>query len=69
MSLSHKDALKLLSSQVDEFIIKSTNRRVYYLVHNWTSLSHKDALKLLSPQVDKFIIGSISRRVNPIEML
>ena len=55
-SSSHKDALKLLSPQVDEFIIKSINGRVHYLVHKWMSSSHNDALKLLSPQMNEFII-------------
>ena len=59
----------LLSPQVDEFIIKSTNGWIHYLVHKWTSSSHKDVLKLLSLQVDKFIIGSTSGRVHPIGIL
>ena len=54
MSSSHRDALKLSSSQVDEFIIKSTRGRIYYLVHKWIS-------SLLGPQVDELIIRSLNR--------
>ena len=50
MSSFHWDALKSLSPQVDEFIIK---------VHKWTGSPHKDALKLL-----KFTSGQVYYKVH-----
>ena len=45
-SSSHEDALKLLSPQVDEFIIRSTSGRVHPM---------RMPFKLPSPQLDEFI--------------
>ena len=63
MSSSYKDALKLSSPQVDEFIIQGCFEINKY-ISGWV---HPMRVSI-SPQLDGYIVKSTSERVHPIKV-